>query len=113
MKFLYKAKNKDGQIKAGLVVASDQERAEQLLAENSLVIISLEEQQEDFLAKINPFGKSISNKDLVLFSRQLATLVSARVPILQALRILEERVTNKYLISIFRYLIQSVEKRES
>jgi type IV pilus assembly protein PilC len=48
-----------------------------------------------------------------LFSRQLATLVSARVPILQALRILEEQVSNKYLVSIVRELIQSVENGES
>lgn len=113
MKFLYKARNKEGQIKSGIVVANDQQRAEQLLEENGLIIVSLETQQEDLLAKINPFGKSVSNKDLVLFSRQLSTLVSARVPILQALRILEEQVSNKYLVSIVRDLIASVENGES
>lgn len=113
MKFSYKAKDKEGKIRSGLVVASDQQRAEQLLGENGLTIISLAEEQEDLWSKINPFGKTVKNKDIVLFSRQLATLVSARVPILQALRILEEQVTNKYLISIVLDLIQSVENGES
>jgi type II secretory pathway component PulF len=72
MKFQYKARSKDGPIKSGLVVAADQERAEQLLSENGLIIISLEQEKESLFARINPFGKSVSNKDIVLFSRQLA-----------------------------------------
>jgi type IV pilus assembly protein PilC len=113
MKFQYKARSKDGPIKSGLVVAADQERAEQLLSENGLIIISLEQEKESLFARINPFGKSVSNKDIVLFSRQLATLVSARVPILQALRILEEQISNQYLITIVQDLIKSVENGES
>ena len=113
MKFLYKARNKDGQIKNGTVVAADQTRAEQLLAENNLLIISLEEQQENLLLKFNPFGKSVRNKDLVLFSRQLSTLISARVPILQSLRILEDQITQAYLLSVLRDLINSIENGES
>ena len=113
MKFLYKARNKDGQIKNGTVVAADQTRAEQLLAENNLLIISLEEQQENLLLKFNPFGKSVRNKDLVLFSRQLSTLISARAPILQSLRILEDQITQAYLLSVLRDLINSIENGES
>ncbi len=113
MKFLYKARNKEGDIKTGAVVASDQIRAEQLLAENGLIIVGLEEQQDNILDKINPFGKSVSNKDLVLFSRQLATLISARVPIIQSLRILQDQITNKYLLTVIRDLIASIENGES
>lgn len=113
MKFLYQARNKEGQIKTGVVVANDQMRAEQLLEENGLVIVSLEEQKDDIFDQLNPFGKSVSNKDIVLFSRQLSTLISARVPILQALRILEDQITNQYLLSIIRDLISSVENGES
>ncbi len=113
MKFFYKARNNEGEIKSGMVVAGDQGRAEQLLAENGLLIISLEKREDDLLEKINPFGKSVSNKDVVLFSRQLATLISARVPIIQSLRILEDQIENKYLLTIIRDLIASVENGES
>ncbi len=113
MKFLYKARDKRGQIKNGMVVASDQLRAEQLLAENNLVIIELLEQRENILAKYNPFGRSVKIKDLVLFSRQLSTLISARVPILQSLRILEDQITHEYLLSVIRDLVASIENGES
>jgi type IV pilus assembly protein PilC len=113
MKFNYKAKNKDGNIQSGVVIAVDQNKAEILLGENGLVIISLEKEQSDLFAKFNPFGKSVKNKELVLFSRQLATLISARVPIIQALRILQEQITGKYLLSIIVDLISSVENGDS
>jgi type IV pilus assembly protein PilC len=114
MKFNYKAKNKSGNIQSGVVVAVDQNKAESLLGENGLAIISLEKEQTGFsFAKLNPFGKSVKNKELVLFSRQLATLISARVPIIQALRILQEQITGKYLLSIINDLISAVENGDS
>lgn len=113
MKFAYKAKNKTGEIKIGVVVAADQPRAEQLLAENGLTIISLERREESYFAKINPFGKSVNNKDLVLFSRQLSTLISARVPILQSLRILEDQIIHGFLLSVIRELVASIENGEN
>ncbi len=113
MKFSYKARNKEGLVQSGDVVAPDQSRAEHLLAENGLVIISMEKVSGQFWDDLNPFGKSVSNKDLVLFSRQLATLISAQVPILQALRILQEQVDNSYLLAILGGLISSVENGES
>lgn len=113
MKFSYKARNQKGETQAGVVVAQDQARAEQLLAENGMLIISLEKQEDNILASLNPFGKSVNNKDLVLFSRQLSTLISARVPIVQSLRILQEQITSKYLLSIIGDLITSVENGDS
>ncbi|MFA5991436.1 MAG: type II secretion system F family protein [Candidatus Doudnabacteria bacterium] len=113
MKFNYKAKNKEGGIQAGVVVAVDQVKAEGLLASNGLIIISLEKQGDDLFAKLNPFGHSVNNKELVMFSRQLATLISARVPIIQSLRILQEQITSKYLLEIIGDLISSVENGDS
>ncbi|MDR3643010.1 MAG: type II secretion system F family protein [Candidatus Doudnabacteria bacterium] len=113
MKFQYKAKNSQGGIQSGVVLAGDQSKAEQLLLENGLVIISLVKEDDNFLEKLNPFGKSVSNKDLVLFSRQLATLIGSRVPIIQSLRILQEQITGKYLLTIIDDLIAAVQNGES
>ena len=113
MKFIYQARNREGQSKQGVVVAQDRVKAEQLLAENGLIITNLQVQEENLLDRYNPFGKSVSNKDLVLFSRQLSTLISARVPILQSLRILENQTLNKRLNFIIRDLTTSIENGES
>jgi type IV pilus assembly protein PilC len=113
MKFIYQARNGKGEVKRGFVVAATQEKAEALLSENSFVIIGLQLVRESFLDRVNPFGKHVRYKDLVLFSRQLSTLISARVPILQSLRILDSQIENKQLGAVIRELINSVENGES
>jgi type IV pilus assembly protein PilC len=113
MKFYYQARNKDGEVKQGTVVAADQQKAEALLTDNGMVIVSLEPQAESILERFNPFDKFISGKDIVLFSRQLSTLIGARVPILQSLRILQSQVTSKRLALVIQDLIASIENGES
>jgi type II secretory pathway component PulF len=117
MKFNYQARNKEGILKKGIVVASSVAKAEQLLNDNGMVIISLTEQKENLWLKLENSVESmtsrISYKDLVLFSRQFSTLVGARVPIVQSLRILESQVTNKGLIKVTQSLVQSVESGDS
>lgn len=113
MKFFYTAKNNQGQVKQGFVVAVSQDKAEALLLENGFTIISIKFQAENKFAKLVPFGNRVSYKDVVLFSRQLATLIGARVPILQSLRILDEQITSKPLSRVVRDMIASVENGES
>ena len=45
MKFIYQAKNKEGQLRKGFVVAATEAKAEQLLADNGFVIISMKVQK--------------------------------------------------------------------
>jgi type IV pilus assembly protein PilC len=113
MKFLYQARNRSGEFKKGIVTAANQQKAEQLLTDNGLVIVSLKEQRESYLTKFDIFSNRVSYKDLVLFSRQFSTLVAARVPIVQALRILESQVSSAGLIKITKSLVQSVESGDS
>ncbi len=114
MKFSYRARDKEGATRAGEVIAADEGRAEQLLEENGLFVVSLQQQEEmAFLKNLELFGRSVNNKDLVMFSRQLATLISARVPILQSLRILQEQITSKYLLEVLKDVIASIENGES
>ncbi len=113
MKFAYQARNKEGVVKEGVVVALDRPGAESLLAENGLIITSLQLKEDNFLDKLNPFGKSVKSKDLVLFSRQFSTLIAARMPLLQALRILESQLSSKRLIQVTQNLISSIENGES
>ncbi len=113
MKFLYQARNKAGDFKKGTVTAASQSKAEQLLTDNGLIIISLKEQKVSWLDGLQNFSNRVGYKDLVLFSRQFSTLVGARVPIVQSLRILESQVSNKGLVNVTKSLVQSVESGDS
>jgi type IV pilus assembly protein PilC len=113
MQFKYQAKDRGGKLREGIVVSDDQAHAEQLLSENGLVILSLEEQEPSLFDKLWPFGKKVPGKQMVLFSRQLATLMGAQVPILQSLRILQAQMENKRLQSILAETIADVESGDS
>ncbi len=113
MQFKYQAKDRNGKLREGIVVSQDQPQAEQLLSENGLVIISLEVQEETILDRMWPFGKGVPAKDLVLFSRQLATLMSADVQILPSLRILQSQMENARLKTVMTEVIASVESGDS
>ncbi len=113
MKFHYQARNSEGAVKQGVVVADDQQKAEQLLTDNGLLILDIALEQENILERLNPFDKFISGKEIVLFSRQLSTLIGARVPLLQSLRILESQLTSKRLTLVTRDLVASIENGES
>lgn len=98
MLFNYKAKDKGGVVKRGAVEAVSSSQASEILHGNGLVILSLEQQSMNFdLGKYIPFLNRVPRKELVMFSRQLSTLINAKVPILLALEILRDQVTSRQL----------------
>ncbi len=113
MEFRYRAKDKNGSLREGVVIAEDQEHAEGLIRENDLTIISLAIVEQSIFDKIWPFGKTVPAKEMVLFSRQLSTLIGAKVTILQSLRILLDQVTNSRLKTVIGELINSIESGNS
>ena len=95
--FQYKAKGVDGGVLTGVLDAEEQKVAVERLRAQKLVILSIEEKTASPLDFINALLKSkgkVTSNDLVLFSRQLSTLVSAGVPIVQGLAILESQAEN-------------------
>lgn len=113
MNFKYQARTKAGDLNQGVVTAASQAKAEQLLTDNGLIIISLKEEKESILKRLDFFSNRVGYKDLVLFSRQFSTLVAARVPIVQALRILQTQVSNKGLVTITESMVASIESGDS
>lgn len=85
--FNYKALNADGKPISGIVDAPSIGVAEGALIEHGFKIIDIQEESHFLKAGLNslPFFNKVSRKDLVTFARQLAVMVSATVPIIQAL----------------------------
>jgi type IV pilus assembly protein PilC len=106
MQFAYKAKEPSGKLVEGLVEAADQKSAMSRLRDQRMTVIEIKQK-----AKKSPFFKpKVENKDIVIFSRQLSTLVSAGVPIVQGLNILEAQAENpafKTVVSSLRTDIES------
>ncbi len=94
-KYLYKGKSAAGAAVSSFLMAPDINTARALLRAEKVAVTELVEKQESLVDKVKGlFGPKITSKDLVLFSRQLSTLVGAGVPLVQGLTILEEQIEN-------------------
>ena len=95
--FKYNARTPAGDVVQGTIDAPDQMTASNKLRGQRLILLEISLAKKDpfeALQKWNPLKPSVKAKDLVLFSRQLSTLVSAGVPIVQGLTILTEQIEN-------------------
>lgn len=91
MKFNYQARTKEGDVQAGTVEAASQEAALKVLQDYQLVVTYLQEAgEEPFYRRRIKFFEGISRKDVVLFSRELATMFKSEVSLIEALRTLAE-----------------------
>lgn len=96
--FAYKARAASGTTTAGVVESADQRSAIDQLRAQRLTVLEINESQPgllDALKKLDIFKPKIPQKDIVLFSRQMSTLVSAGVALVSGLNILGEQIPTK------------------
>lgn len=112
--FNYKAKDQEGIMRKGVVEAVSIIKASELLHGNGMLVLSLEPEAEPFeLEKYFPFLGRVSTKELVLFSRQLSTLINAKVPIIEAMEILVHQVSSHRLKTVIRTITDDIEGGKS
>ncbi|MBU4257249.1 type II secretion system F family protein [Patescibacteria group bacterium] len=99
--FKYKALDREGKIKQGLVEAVSENMAAEALRERGFSIVSIKERSVFKGAKQGfALFNRIKSKDLVIFSRQFAVMISANVAMVQALKIVAEQTDNLKLKAV-------------
>ncbi|MGD9129039.1 MAG: type II secretion system F family protein [Candidatus Woesebacteria bacterium] len=88
--FNYLVKNESGQNIKGKVEASDQETASNILRDKGLLVIKIVATEDGSFASLKSFFGGVKYTDLVSFTRQLATMINAGLPLATCLSILEE-----------------------
>ena len=98
MKFKYQAKTREGELQVGLVDAASRDDAASILGNHNLFILSIESaEQSGFLDRISNYFGRVKRKDMTIFTRQLATLLEARLPLSSALKTLQEQTSHPIL----------------
>lgn len=112
-KFAYEARDRatNKLVKATLQAESENSAA-QLLVKQGFVPLSIKEQIGDgsFFARLT--GR-ITTKDKVVFTRQLATLIGAGLPLSQSLHTVLDQTNNKQLQSVVEEIVADVEGGKS
>lgn len=87
-KFSYKAKDKSGKVFKGAVEANDEKIAARLVREQGLIVVNISPKRDSLFGFVQKFRNRITPADVSVFTRQLSTMITAGLPITQALSIL-------------------------
>ena len=100
--YSYTAINQDGTKKKGILSAESEREARKLVKDLKLTPLKVSESKD--------LGKTlkIKDKDIVLMTRQLATLLEASTPIVEALNITANQLQNKNLVYILFNLKEDI-----
>src|SRR3989338_10193432 len=98
--FKYAAKDQNALSVTGKMIADNQSAVIEELRKRKLTIISVSEIKEAAISKMSFSLKRVNSEDLVIFTRQLATMVEAGIPILQCLEALQEQMSQPYFKTI-------------
>lgn len=107
MRFTYTAINKEGKTIHGFTEAANKEAVASSLSHQGIhvLVIRPDKEEHGLLSRLHG-GNHVKTKDLVVFTRQLSTMVSAGVPLTRALSTLQAQTESKY----FRRAISSISK---
>ena len=109
MKLNYKASSKEGKISQGLIEAKDIQEAAGFLRARDMLPITITPVEEKIIPFLSSFKKS-SSTDLVLFTRQLSSMLTSGLTLMQALTILKEQMQNQAMKDVVTSTIQDVQE---
>lgn len=108
-KYYYEARDSATQkITKSVVQAESEVAAAKLLSAQGFVPlkIELQDEREGFFQRLS---NKISSKDKIVFTRQLATLIGAGLPLAQSMHTVLEQTQNKQMQSIIQEIISDIE----
>lgn len=110
MKYSYQARDKSGELQVGTVEAASREAALNILTGHDLYILSLETFKEaNWTDRVLQFFRRAKRKDLMIFSRQFATLLSAKISLSSGLKTLYKQTQNIALKETVNELVSDID----
>lgn len=110
MEFKYNARTQEGQTQKGSIEAASRRDAIDSLQSKNLIILDIIQVggRSVFTQDLKIFQR-VKGKEMVVFSRQLSTLFSARIPLIQSLRALARQTQNKYFSNVIFDISNEIE----
>ena len=107
MRLRYKAITKEGKLTQGLLDAKDIGETAGYLRARGLIPININRIDNQFWTDL-PFFNGVKSTDLIIFTRQLSSMLTSGLTLMRALEILKEQVKNQTLIEIISSIIADV-----
>jgi type IV pilus assembly protein PilC len=105
--FVWEGKTRQGTVQKGELAAGSKEEVLALLRKQNILPIAVNAKPKELKFKFG--GAKITDKDVVILTRQLATMIDAGLPLVQCLDILGNQTENKTLASVIGQVRTDVE----
>lgn len=93
--FLWEAETPSGVIQKGEMEAPDRATVENQLRARKLAVKKVKQKPKDIFENVKFLQPKVTTKDVVVFTRQFATMINAGLPLVQGLDILAQQQENK------------------
>ena len=104
--FNYTARTLTGELQSGSLDLATENDVIAQLRKNRMIVVKV--QQAPKQLKLN-WGGGVTTRDIVIFTRQFATMINSGLPLVQALDILAEQSENKGLKDVTKQVVYDVE----
>jgi len=107
--FRYHGRTTSQEEVTGTVQAATADIVSEMLGDQQITILDITEEQHKAWQQSLKIFQRVPQRDLVIFSRQLAVIVSATIPLVQGLRILMKQIERPYFQSVISEIADDVE----
>jgi len=107
--FRYTGKTRAGVAQRGEIEATDRAAATTVLRQRQILVTSIRAKPKDIQLTIPGFGGKIKESDVVIFTRQCATMIDAGLPLVQCLGILARQAEKKEFAKVIGQIKTDVE----
>lgn len=98
MKYKYRSKTKEGEEQVGFVDAANKDAALTILTSHDLYVLSIEETEKTrWYDRIASYFGRVKREDLVVFTRQMAILMEAQLPLTSVIKTLQQQTVHPIL----------------
>ncbi len=115
-KFQYTARTQEGKLESDIIEAPSVEAAISVLQNQQLIITDIKPFNEaenltfnKLVDQLLSYFNRIKNEDIVLFTKQLAVLIQAKVPLVQSLKVMAKQVANPKFSKIITNVADDVD----
>ncbi len=106
--FVWKGKTAGGETAAGELVAENRAQLVQMLRKRRISVVNVREKRKGIAIPLLN-RRSVSTKEMAVFTRQFATMIDAGLPLVQCLETISKQVENKYLQEVLTQVVEDVE----
>ncbi len=119
--YTYTARTKDGRRESGVIEASSSDEALTILQNKELLVLGLQERSDKAAGggpaaaktsasplTMKQFHKGVKASDLIIFSRSLAAMTEAGLPLLRAMETVQSQIRSKGLSDALGEMLQDI-----